>query len=122
MIFLVRPRELGEPVDDGVVVGPISERVVRDTSESTDELPSHARHASQECGEALAASGRHRSRVEAIGSDQVVEPVDAIQPSPPDQIESADRLLLPGDDMSEEVLDRPPVERARSPDLFFGKP
>src|SRR5207244_2489607 len=63
-----------------------------------------------------------RSRIETIRVGHVFEPVNAITPAPGDEPEPAHRFLVAAEEMTEDVLDRPPILGPGAKDLALGQP
>jgi hypothetical protein len=66
------------------------------------------------------AQSRHRPGVESVRIGHALEPVDAVGAAAGDKLEAAHRLLVAGQQVRQDILDRPAVLRSRPEDFAFG--
>jgi hypothetical protein len=100
-------------------VGGIVKRGGRQPLEPPDEVRSHASHPPQHGREAIPADPPNLARVEAIGMGHALEPLDTIATAASDELQPSHRLLVTGQQMTEDVLHRPAVLSAWVQDLLL---
>jgi hypothetical protein len=122
MISLMSPAWRREPLDKGVFVRGIAEGLDWQTLQHGDESRADVRHPPKDGPKPEAARSGDGPRVEAIRVGHVAEPTNAVAVAAGDEPESAHGLLVTGQQMAQDVLDRPAVLRVGPQDLASGQP